>query len=525
MRPVVLSGFMATGKTTILPRLAARLGLPMVDTDEELAKEAGCSIPELWTRIGEHEFRARELALVERLFAENSPRVIAFGGGTVTVRRARHLALDRGILVTLTAAPSTIVSRVSDLSARPNLMVGPDPETRTRELLEQRAEAYAECHLTLATDAMDPDAAVDAIVALVARDPLVVPLGKRSYTIDVALNAPALLTDAIARCAPSSLVVVTDANVQRARGAALETALHGLAISSTRVTLAAGEQHKTLSSVATIWDAALGASVDRDAVLVAFGGGVIGDMAGFAASALLRGLRFIQVPTTLLSMVDASVGGKTGFDHPNGKNLLGSFHQPSGVVADLAHLTTLSARERTAGLAEIVKIALISDVALLEALEADAEALAAGDPNHLLTIVRRAIAAKIRVVRDDERELGLRALLNLGHTVGHALEAHGGYTRHLHGEAVALGTIAELRATVALGFTPSAILGRAGKLLTRLGLPVEVPRGELTASWPFVSVDKKRARGAIRLPIVSAPGVGEVRAIGLADLQSAVLRT
>src|SRR5258705_7822801 len=173
-----------------------------------------------------------------------------------------------------------------------------------------------------------------------------------------------------------------------------------------------------------IGDAALGAGIDRDAVVIAFGGGVVGDLAGFAASALLRGVRAVLVPTTLLAMVDASVGGKTGFDHPTGKNLIGAFAQPSAVVADLAHLSTLPARERTAGLSEIVKIALAVDAPLLDDVERDAARLAKGDVEALAPIVRRAIAAKIRVVRDDERELGIRALLNLGHTVGHAVESH-----------------------------------------------------------------------------------------------------
>src|SRR5262249_8046081 len=162
------------------------------------------------------------------------------------------------------------------------------------------------------------------------------------------------------------------------------------------------------------------------------------DLAGFAAATLLRGVRFVQAPTTLLAMVDASVGGKTGFDHPAGKNLVGAFHQPSGVVADLAHLATLPARERTSGLAEVAKIALTSDAALFERLERDAADVARGDRAALAPVVRAAVEAKVRIVRDDEREAGLRAVLNMGHTVGHALEAHGGYARWLHGEAVAL---------------------------------------------------------------------------------------
>jgi shikimate kinase / 3-dehydroquinate synthase len=524
VRTVVLSGFMGTGKSTVGPILAQRLGVAFVDTDAEIERVTGKPVPVLWREAGESAFRAREGDVIARLLADDTARVVAFGGGSVTVDRTRRLALDRAVLVTLTASPETIASRVGDVRSRPNLAVGLDAATRARELMTQRAPAYAECHMTLATDSIEPEAAADAVVALLARDPLVVPLGSRSYAIDVCIDEPARLTDAIARCAPSSVVLVTDSNVQRARGSVIEAALRPLAIRGTRVTLPHGEVHKTLATIGTIWDAALGGGVDREALVVAAGGGVIGDLAGFAAASLLRGVRVLQVPTTLLAMVDSSVGGKTGFDHPTGKNLIGAFHQPSGVVADLAHLETLPARERAAGLAEVVKIALATDAPLLAALERDAAALARGDMAALAPIVRAAIFAKIRIVRDDERESGPRALLNLGHTVGHALEAHGGYARWLHGEAVSLGTVAELKATAALGWTPASVVERAAGLLAALGLPTRVEHAELVAAWPFVASDKKRDRDAIRLPVVTAPGEARVERVAFGTLRDAALR-
>jgi shikimate kinase/3-dehydroquinate synthase len=522
MRPIVLSGFMATGKSTVGAALAARLGAVFLDTDVEIERLTGKRVPELWQQEGEAAFRAREAALVERIFTEGSAGVIAFGGGTVTVARTRRVALDRAIVVTLTASPETIVARVPDVAARPNLAIGGNPVARAAELLQARAEAYGECHLALSSEGLEPEAIVDAIVALAGRDPVVVPLGTRSHTIDVCDGEPSRLTDAVAQCAPSSVVLVTDSNVQRARGHFIEAALHPLAIEGTRVTLPPGERHKTLASVSTIWDAALGAGVDRDALVIAAGGGVVGDLAGFAASALLRGVRVLQVPTTLLAMVDASVGGKTGFDHPAGKNLVGAFHQPSGVVVDLQHLDTLPKRERLCGLAEIAKIALATDAALLARLERDAAGLSRGEHDVLGPVVRAAIEAKVRVVRDDEREAGRRALLNLGHTVGHALEAHGGYTRWLHGEAVALGTLAELRATEALGFTPKGLVERAGALLSALGLPTRVEPAELLASWPFVASDKKRVHGAVRLPVVTGQGEARVEKVSLDALRRAL---
>jgi shikimate kinase/3-dehydroquinate synthase len=525
MRSVVLSGFMATGKSTVGPRVAARLGVPFVDTDTEIERATGKPVPELWRLEGEPAFREREATLVERLLLDGRPKVVAFGGGTVTLERTRRLAVSRAVVVTLTASAETIVARVPDLAGRPNLLVGGDPVARARELLGARAECYAECHLALSSEALEPDAMADAVVALARRDPLLVPLGCRSYGIDVCDGEPSRLTDAIARCAPSSIVVVSDSNVQRARGGAIQAALRPIASPVSRVTLPPGEVHKTLASVSTIWDAALGTGVDRNALVVAFGGGVIGDLAGFAAACLLRGVRFIQAPTTLLAMVDSSVGGKTGFDHLTGKNLLGAFHQPSAVVADLAHLETLPARELRAGLAEIVKIALATDAPLFDLVEDRAAALARGDRDALLPVVRRAIDAKIRVVRDDEREAGVRALLNLGHTVGHALEAHGGYGRLLHGEAVALGTVAEMRAATALGWTPADVTERATTLLAALGLPVASGHDEIVAAWPFVSSDKKRSGDTVRLPVVTGVGDARVERIGLAALRDALLRS
>jgi shikimate kinase/3-dehydroquinate synthase len=524
MKHVVLSGFMGTGKSTVGPRLAGRLGVDFVDSDAEIERAAGKTVPEFWREQGEAAFRALEAEVVEGLLSSRSPRVIAFGGGTVANKATRRAALDRALVVTLAASPATCAARVPNVAGRPNLAVGPDPVARARELLADREAAYAECHSVISTEVLDVDAVVEAIVALAARDPLVVPLGTRSYCIDVCDGVPARLTHAVGLCAPSKVVLVTDSNVERTRGPAIDGALGALALPTIRVTIAPGEQHKTLASVGAIWDAALGAGVDRDAVLVAAGGGVVGDLAGFAAACLLRGVRFVQVPTSLLAMVDASVGGKTGFDHPVGKNLIGAFHQPSAVVVDLSHLETLPAREYRSGLAEVAKVALALDAGLLARIERESERLVRGDRETLAPVVRAAIAAKARIVRDDEREAGARALLNLGHTVGHALEAHGGYSRWLHGEAVSLGLVAELRAMVVLGFAPRSLADRALHLLDALGLPTRVSWGELAAAWPYVGADKKRSGDAVRFVVVTAPGTSHIERISLVDLRAAVLR-
>ena len=501
MRTIALSGFMAAGKSTVGPLVAERTGLPFVDTDAEVARRAGRSVAELFRDEGEAAFRAKERAVVTELLADGVPRVLALGGGTVTMRDLRHRLLDEGLVVTLTATHAETLRRAGDLRQRPNL-ASTHPEARAHELLGARASAYAECHLCLATDGVDPEALADAVASLAKRDPLVVPLGERSYPIDLVDDDPTALTDAVARLAPSSVVIVTDANVHRARFAELRRALEPLALPGIEVTLTPGEAQKNAASAGAIWDAALGAGIDRDALVLAFGGGVVGDLAGFAAATLLRGIRVLQVPTSLLAVLDSSVGGKTGFDHPAGKNLIGAIHQPSAVVADLAHLSSLSHREFVSGFGEAVKVALALDEPLLGELCAFEMKDRAG----LASIVRRTVTAKIRIVRDDERERGPRALLNLGHTVGHALEAQGNYQRFLHGEAVALGLVEELRASVALGITPDEILEETISLLEHLGLPTKVDRPTLSAAFRWVAGDKKRRGDSLILPTVTGRG-------------------
>jgi shikimate kinase/3-dehydroquinate synthase len=248
------------------------------------------------------------------------------------------------------------------------------------------------------------------------------------------------------------------------------------------------------------------AGADRDAVVVGHGGGVVTDMAGFAAAVLLRGVRWVALPTTLLAMVDASVGGKTGVDLGPAKNAVGAFHQPSAVVVDTAHVATESARAYAGGLAEVVKSAAIGDAALFEALEAGADAVRAREPAMVEELVYRSVAVKAAVVARDEREAGDRALLNFGHTVGHALEAEGGFTRLTHGEAVALGMVAALRIGTALGVTDAGLAERVTALLARLGLPTDLDAQPLGAALPFVGLDKKRRGGAIRFVLLRRLG-------------------
>ncbi len=521
MRHVVLSGFMGSGKSSVGRALAARLGRPFVDTDEEIAKHATRpTAGDVFAELGEPRFREMEAQIAAAALARSEPHVIAFGGGTVTARAVRWAALDRATLVTLDVPVETSLARVASSEHRPNLAVR-DPGGRAAHLLSERRAAYAECHARV--DGTAPVEEIVRSVEQIAGKALeCVPLGERTYVVEI---APAgrgdVASETIARLGASSRVIVTDKNVHNARFSSLPGDVRD---GASEVVLEPGEHEKTIAAVERIWDAALTAGIDRRGVVVAFGGGVVGDLAGFAAATLLRGVRFVQIPTTLLAMVDASVGGKTGFDRTAGKNLVGAFHQPSGVVIDVAHLETLDARQRGAGLAEVVKIGLADDAALLDDVERLAEPLARGDHDALAEIVRRAVAAKIRVVRDDETERGRRAILNLGHTVGHALEAHQGYRGLLHGEAVAVGTVLELAAFADMGLGDAALARRAEDVLRALGLPTEARAAEIEAAWTYASSDKKRSGARVAVPVVREVGRSEIVHVDLAELGRAVAR-
>lgn len=274
-----------------------------------------------------------------------------------------------------------------------------------------------------------------------------------------------------------------------------------------------GEQHKNLAALASIWDALLEARCDRHTTLIALGGGVIGDITGFAAATYQRGVPFMQLPTTLLAQVDSSVGGKTGINHARGKNMIGAFHQPCCVIADIDTLATLPERELAAGLAEVIKYGLIGDRPFLDWQRGAMAALRARDKAALVEAVRRSCADKARVVAADEREQDSRALLNFGHTFGHAIETATGYTSLLHGEAVAIGMVMASEMSARLGWIPRADVAAVRELLQAAGLPVEAPAGlDVEEFLALMAVDKKVAAGKLRLVLLRALGKAVVTA-------------
>ena len=355
---------------------------------------------------------------------------------------------------------------------------------------------------------------------------LTINLGDRAYQVHVGPGLLERLGDAVVDLRRARhAVVISDTNVAPLYAPAAQEGLRRMRLGADLIAFPAGEAHKTLATCARILDMllALTPPPDRDTILIALGGGVCGDLAGFAAAILFRGVRFVQCPTTLLAAVDASVGGKTGVDHPAGKNLIGAFHQPSAVLIDVRTLSTLSERDLASGLAECVKHGVIRDETLLTFLETQADAIFARDEATMTDLIARNVAIKAAIVSADEREAGVRAHLNFGHTIGHAVETLAGYGTLAHGEAVAIGMMAEFRLAIARKLVPQTYADRVERLLRRLKLPtrfgecpaaVATPTNDATCAgpanvaaaevWRLMAIDKKARMGKVRIVLPTA---------------------
>ena len=339
--------------------------------------------------------------------------------------------------------------------------------------------------------------------------------------------APGLLQDPSAWSglpAARQAVIVSNATVSALHETALRKALAPHFRSVSAVLLPDGEQHKNWQSLNLIFDHLLSHACDRKTVLVALGGGVVGDMTGFAAASYMRGVPFVQVPTTLLAQVDSSVGGKTAINHPLGKNMIGAFYQPHRVICDLATLDTLPKRELRAGLAEVIKYGPIADPVFWTWLETNINALLAGDRAAMAHAVRRSCEIKAEVVGQDEREGGVRAILNFGHTFGHAIETGLGYGQWLHGEAVACGMVLASDLSAALGLIPQSSADRLRGLIARAGLPVQAPSMPLDQWFELMSVDKKATDGDIRYVLLLGEGRAVMRQAPRAAVEQIIQR-
>ncbi len=337
---------------------------------------------------------------------------------------------------------------------------------------------------------------------------LTIDLGKRSYPIFIGEGIIARSEPFGSALAGRRALIVTNDTV---RALHFERLRQGLGNGSVHtIALPDGERYKSLATVERVFDALTAARINRDGVVVAFGGGVIGDTAGFAAACYQRGIDYLQVPTTLLAQVDSAVGGKTGVNHPAGKNLIGAFHQPCAVVSDTATLRTLPARQLRAGLAEVIKYGLIADAAFLDRLERNLEALLGGESTVLVDAIARSCEIKAAVVAGDEREQGARAALNFGHTFGHALEAATGFEEWLHGEAIGVGKLVAASFSQRLGLIDAADVARIRTLLARAGLPTAAPRIGSARVLELMRLDKKVLGGRIRFVVLDQIGSATV---------------
>ncbi len=495
---IVITGFMGTGKTSVGCEVARLLGWQFVDMDAVIESRAGKTIAEIFAQDGEATFRQMEAALCREL-AEKPRIVIATGGGALVPEANRTALLTQGMGVCLSCTLDTLWERLEAATDRPMLDT-PDRRARIAALLAQRTPAYQQIPHQIDTTARSIPQVARQVVALwtdtqAATTGLTLPVRTPDGGYPIYLGrkllsrAGELLADAGLR-APRQIGLVSNPIVGALYAAPVENALGRGGYTVTRCLVPDGESHKTLDTVRTMYDAFADARLDRASAIVALGGGVIGDMAGFAAATYLRGVPFVQMPTTLLAMVDSSVGGKVAVDHPRGKNLIGAFKQPALVIADLDVLQTLPPAEYRAGLAEVIKAGIIAAPELFAYLEEGG----AGDS---AWPIAEAIRVKVEVVQEDPYERGRRAVLNLGHTFAHAFELLSDYQMR-HGEAVSVGLVAAARLAEAVGLAEEPLAARLMRCLAAHGLPTSPPPLDPDAVWDAMGSDKKRQGGRIR---------------------------
>ncbi len=519
---LVLVGLPGSGKTAVGRRLAARHRATFIDLDAAVEQTAGKSIPAIFTQDGEAAFRRLERSAVDGLGPADRSRevrrVISTGGGAVMDPRNRW-ALYRGrVAAWLDVRPEVLAQRLRRSPTVRPLIQGPDPLARVRLLAATRKRFYSAA--SRVNGVAEVNAVVDAVERMVATGPTpATTLLHASTTIGEVVIGEGIAAEAVGAALrlveARRAVIVSEPVAWAAFGGGVAETLRVAGWQVEVVMLPSGEAAKELAVIGEAARELAGRRVERWEPLIAIGGGALGDPAGFLAATYLRGVPWIGVPTTLVAQVDSSIGGKTGVDLPEGKNLLGAFHQPEAVILDVSALRTLPERQLRAALGEIVKMAALGDEALFATLEADGEAIALGDAaafgsGAMAEVVERAGWAKVEVVTADEREQGAtggRIALNLGHTVAHALEAVDGYEQLLHGEAVAYGLRAATRIGVAVGVTPPERAARIEGLLDRLGLgrtPLPYPLDAVVAA---TGIDKKHADGRLRWVLPTGDGM------------------
>jgi 3-dehydroquinate synthase len=501
---IVITGFMGTGKTSVGREVARRLSRPFIDMDVEIEARAKKPIPAIFAEEGETTFRDLESQLCREL-SEQRGLVIATGGGALVSPETRRRMMVSGPVFCLTCDIDEILRRLAPARDRPLL----DVEDRRHEierLLEQRREAYAAIPRQVDTTTLSIEEAATQVIEAAISILLPVAHPGGTYPIHIGPGLLPRLGELICETSIGGrIAVVSNPTVGALYRAPVLEALHQAGMSPFPCTLPDGEQYKTLSTLADLYTQLVEGGLDRSGAVLALGGGVICDVAGFAAATYMRGLPVIQVPTTLLAMMDASVGGKTAVDLPQGKNLVGAFKQPALVVIDPDVLDTLPEAEVVSGMAELIKHGVLADPELFGALEA-------GAPEREVwpRWIARSLRVKIEVVEQDPYERGWRAVLNLGHTTAHALEQASGYSVR-HGEAVSIGMVATARIAAALGLATPSLPARIKAVLATHGLPTSCPPLNAVDLWEAMGRDKKKRGKTLRwiLPLA----IGRVKIV------------
>ena len=505
MNHLLLYGPSGTGKSAAGKRLADALDLPFIDLDIEIEAAAGMTVEAIFSDRGEAAFRRLESETLAQTLKTMEDRVVALGGGALLNDQNRQLAEQSGHVICLRADARTLLERLQQSTVvRP--LLASDPETSVRRYLSGRKAHYDSFDRQLVTDSLDIRQTAWEMQKMFGR----FRLKQMGQPYDVRVGSGlrqhvGALMKQMGLGGP--VCVVADRNTEQ-YGNQVLAALQRSGFKAALTVIPDGEAYKTVDSVQALWSSFLDNGLERGSTVVAVGGGVVGDLAGFAAATYLRGIRWVCIPTSLLAMVDASIGGKTGADLPQGKNLVGAFHAPALVVVDPEVLATLPERELRAGMAEVVKAGVIADAALFErcrTLDLD------GD---LSRLVPSAMSIKIGIIESDPYERGERALLNFGHTIGHAVE-HGSGFELLHGEAIAIGMFAEARIAEHIGVAPRGTADAIAACLTHIGLPTGIP-ADLSAERlsGTIMLDKKKTGGAIKFALPA--GIGSARLVSLA---------
>lgn len=505
MSHIFLYGPPGTGKSTVGKLLARNLQLPFVDLDRVVESNAGMSIPQIMGQQDEETFRDLETSALKKVI-RRPVSVIALGGGALLRDENRFFVEANGKVIVLIAELETLFKRLSESSKQRPLLAGGLLE-KLSSLLENRQGHYNSFPLCLAVDHRTAEENAHEIQIALGRfhlsamgeyDVFVQPVGQiRTLSYERELKNP---------------IIVTDKNVVF-HAEKIVASLSNTGLKPNVLTIPAGEEYKNLNTVSFLWKSFLENGLDRKSTVIALGGGVISDVAGFAASTYMRGINWVGIPTTLLSMVDAALGGKTGIDLPEGKNLIGSFYPPKLVLADPQILNTLPKAELISGLAEVVKHGIIADPNLFSLCSRGLDWI----KNNLEEIVKRAMAVKIKVIEEDPYEKGFRAALNLGHTVGHAVELVSKFQLR-HGEAVAIGTVVEAKYAEKIGIASKGLANEIAEVLSSLGLQIQIPK-ELSHQEIIhaMKMDKKKNEQAIRfaLPVE----IGKVELVDVKDLE------